>query len=111
MYAFRAGRGFIHVSYGLLSREFFMLINNVILVVSLAVVLWGTLAPIAYEAATDAKISVGPPFYNKLILPFLIPFVLFMSIGPSMKWIKTNLKFGAKSFFVIVFTMVLTSKW
>ena len=41
----RAGRGFIHVSYGLLSREFFMLINNVILVVSLAVVLWGTLAP------------------------------------------------------------------
>ena len=53
-YALRAGRGFIHVSYGLLSREFFMLINNVILVVSLAVVLWGTFA-IAWVASPTLK--------------------------------------------------------
>ena len=51
---------------------------------------------------------MGPPFYNKLILPFLIPFVLFMSIGPSMRWIKTNFKFRFKSFLVIIFTLVLS---
>ena len=47
-------------------------------------------------------------FYNKLILPFLIPFVLFMSIGPSMKWIKTNFRIGTKSFLVIIFTLILS---
>jgi cytochrome c-type biogenesis protein CcmF len=51
---------------------------------------------------------VGPPFYNKLILPFLIPFVLFMSIGPSMKWIKTNFSIGGKSLIVIIMTLILS---
>ena len=51
---------------------------------------------------------MGPPFYNKLILPFLIPFVLFMSIGPSMKWIKTNFRIGVNSFFIIIMTLILS---
>ena len=54
----------------------------------LSVVLIGTLYPIFLEVLTDHKISVGPPFYNKLIIPFLIFFLLFMSVGPNLKWIK-----------------------
>ena len=84
LYAMRAGRGFIHVSYGLLSREFFMLINNVILVVSLAVVLWGTLAPIAYEAVTDAKISVGPPFFNVFYVPLGCALAAVLALLPGI---------------------------
>ncbi len=91
-----------------LSKETAVLINNWFILYFLSVVLIGTIYPIFLDVILDEQISVGPPFYNKLILPFLIPFVLFMSIGPSMKWIKTNFKFGAKSFFVIVFTMVLS---
>ena len=91
-----------------LSKETAVLINNWFLLYFLSVVLIGTIYPIFLDVILDEQISVGPPFYNKLILPFLIPFVLFMSVGPSMKWIKTNLKFGAKSFFVIVFTLVLS---
>ncbi len=91
-----------------LSKETAVLINNWFILYFLSVVLIGTIYPIFLDVMLDEQISVGPPFYNKLILPFLIPFVLFMSIGPSMKWIKTNFKFGAKSFFVIVFTMVLS---
>ena len=91
-----------------LSKETAILINNWFILYFLSVVLIGTIYPIFLDVILDKQISVGPPFYNKLILPFLIPFVLFMSIGPSMKWIKTNFKFGAKSFFVIVFTMVLS---
>ena len=91
-----------------LSKETAVLINNWFILYFLSVVLIGTIYPIFLDVILDEQISVGPPFYNKLILPFLIPFVLFMSIGPSMKWIKTNFKFGAKSFFVIVFTMILS---
>ena len=44
------------------------------------------------EVITSEKISVGPPFYNKLIIPFLIPFLFAMTIGPKLKWIKSDLK-------------------
>ena len=84
-----------------LSKETAVLINNWFILYFLSVVLIGTIYPIFLDVILDEQISVGPPFYNKLILPFLIPFVLFMSIGPSMKWIKTNFKIGVKSFLVI----------
>jgi cytochrome c-type biogenesis protein CcmF len=58
----------------------------------LSVVLIGTVYPIFLEVIANEKISVGPPFYNKLLIPFLIPFLFFMSIGPSMKWIRHNIK-------------------
>ena len=79
------------------SKETSILINNWFILYFLSVVLIGTIYPIFLDVILDEQISVGPPFYNKLILPFLIPFVLFMSIGPSMKWIKTNIKIRAKS--------------
>ena len=69
----------------------------------LSVVLIGTLYPIFLEVISSTKISVGPPFYNKLIIPFLIPFLLAMAIGPKLKWIKSDLqnKFHLISFFII----------
>ncbi len=91
-----------------LSKETAVLINNWFILYFLSVVLIGTIYPIFLDVILDEQISVGPPFYNKLILPFLIPFVLFMSIGPSMKWIKTNFRIGVKSFLVIVFTLILS---
>ena len=90
LYAFRAGRGFVHVSYSFFSREFFILINNVILVVSLAVVLWGTLAPIAYEAVTDAKISVGPPFFNAFYVPLGCALAAVLALLPVINWKRTD---------------------
>ena len=57
----------------------------------LSVVLIGTVYPIFLEVINGSKISIGPPFYQKLIVPFLIPFLLFMAIGPRLKWIKDNL--------------------
>ena len=57
----------------------------------LSVVLIGTIYPIFLDVLSSQKISVGPPFYHKLIIPFLIPFLLIMAIGPKLKWIKSNL--------------------
>jgi len=76
-----------------LSKEVSILINNWFLMYFLSVILIGTLYPIFLEVISNQKISVGPPFYNKLIVPFLIFFMLFMSIGPNFRWIKeTNIK-------------------
>ena len=58
----------------------------------LSVVLIGTTYPIFLEVITNDKISVGPPFYHKLIIPFLFPFLLFMAIGPKLNWINDSFK-------------------
>ena len=69
-------------SYGFfwLSKETSILINNWFMMYFLSVVLIGTVYPIFLEAISSEQISVGPPFYHKLIIPFLFPFLIFMVI-------------------------------
>ncbi|NQW07572.1 MAG: heme lyase CcmF/NrfE family subunit [Candidatus Pelagibacter sp.] len=75
-----------------LSRETSILINNWFMMYFLSVVLIGTVYPIFLDVISSEKISVGPPFYHKLIAPFLIPFLLFMSVGPRLKWVKSKVE-------------------
>jgi len=75
-----------------LSKETSILFNNWFLMYFLSVVLIGTVYPIFLEVLSGEKISVGSPFYHKLIIPFLIPFLIFMSIGPNLNWIKSEIK-------------------
>ena len=75
-----------------LSKETSIIINNWFMMYFLSVVLVGTVYPIFLDVLTSEKISVGPPFYHKLLIPFLIPFLLIMAIGPKLKWIKSNLE-------------------
>tara|TARA_B100000902_G_scaffold293900_1_gene280499 strand:- start:1573 stop:3450 length:1878 start_codon:yes stop_codon:yes gene_type:complete len=79
-------------SFFLISKETSILINNWFMMYFLSVVLIGTVYPIFLDVISSQKISVGPPFYHKLIIPFLIPFLIFMAIGPQLKWIKAELK-------------------
>ena len=78
-------------SFFWLSKETSIIINNWFMMYFLSVVLIGTVYPIFLDVLSSQKISVGPPFYHKLIIPFLIPFLLMMVIGPKLKWIKSNL--------------------
>ena len=75
----------------ILSREVSIIINNWFMMYFLSVVVIGTLYPIFLDVLNGEKISVGAPFYEKLLLPFLIPFLFFMAVGQNFKWIKTNL--------------------
>jgi len=75
-----------------LSKETSILINNWFMMYFLSVILIGTTYPIFLEVLIEEKISVGPPFYYKLLVPFLIPFLIFMAIGPKIKWIKDKFK-------------------
>ena len=79
-------------SFFWLSKETSILINNWFMMYFLSVVLIGTVYPIFLEVLSSERISVGPPFYNKLIIPLLIPFLFAMAIGPKLKWIKSNLE-------------------
>ena len=77
------------------SKETFVLINNWFMMFYLLTVLLGTLYPIFTDALLESKISVGPPFYNSVIIPVVVIFLFFMAIGPQSKWIKnkfTNFK-------------------
>jgi cytochrome c-type biogenesis protein CcmF len=77
------------------SKETFILINNWFMMFYLITVLLGTIYPIFTDVLTGNKISIGPPFYNIVIIPVVVIFLLIMAIGPRVKWIKekfNNLK-------------------
>ena len=93
----------INNTLAFLSKETSVLINNWFMMYFLSVVLIGTIYPIFLEVITSNKISVGPPFYNKLILPFLIPFLLAMAIGPNLNWIKSDFK---DKFYMTIFLII-----
>tara|TARA_B110001452_G_scaffold264087_1_gene266504 strand:+ start:421 stop:2298 length:1878 start_codon:yes stop_codon:yes gene_type:complete len=95
-------------SFFLLSKETSILINNLFMMYFLSVVLIGTVYPIFLDVISLQKISVGPPFYHKLIIPFLIPFLIFMAIGPQLKWIKSNLENKLSLFFLLIFSLLLS---
>ena len=73
-----------------ISKETFILSNNWFMMFYLATVFIGTIYPIFTQVLYDTKISVGPPFYNAVIAPIIIPFLIMMAIGPKMSWIKSK---------------------
>ena len=91
-----------------LSRESSILINNWFMIYFLSVVLIGTVYPIFLDVISSEKISIGPPFYHKLIAPFLILFLLFMSLGPRLKWIKSKIENKNSLITTFIISVVLT---
>tara|TARA_B100001057_G_scaffold237895_1_gene238200 strand:+ start:3282 stop:5156 length:1875 start_codon:yes stop_codon:yes gene_type:complete len=91
------------ISFSPLSKETSILINNWLLMYFLSVILIGTVYPIFLDVISSQQISVGPPFYQKLIVPFLIPFLIFMALGPQLKWIKSDID---KKLHLIIFLII-----
>ncbi len=91
-----------------LSRETAILINNWFMMYFLSVILIGTVYPIFLDVMSSEKISVGPPFYQKLIVPFLIPFLLFMSLGPKLDWIKSKIKNQSSLIILFIISLFLS---
>ena len=90
-------------NYRIFSKEFFILINNWFMIFFLAVVLIGTLYPVFLDTLSGEKISVGPPYYNFILAPFLIPLLFLMTSGPKHKWVSSETK---KFFDIILFLSV-----
>ncbi len=86
IYAWRAPQVKSAGNFALLSRETFLLGNNVLLVVATATILLGTIYPLILDALNLGKISVGPPYFNAVFVPLMIPLIIALGIGPLTRW-------------------------
>ncbi len=91
LYAWRAPKSALGGKFSFTSRETFILLGNVFLVVSAASILLGTLYPLLIDALHLGKISVGPPYFNSVFVPIMVPLLVLMGIGPWAHWKNTDL--------------------
>jgi cytochrome c-type biogenesis protein CcmF len=97
LYAWRAPKLYVPGGFEFFSREFFLLVNNVILVCVAGLVLWGTLSPLVYEILGLGKISVGPPVFAVMFLVPMLPLMMFLGIGMHSVWKRRRLTVAARS--------------
>ncbi len=90
LYAVRAPEVKSTVKFSWLSREAMLLANNVLLVVSMATVLLGTLYPLVADALNLGRISVGPPYFNFFFVPLMAILSVLLGIGAHINWKKTK---------------------
>lgn len=108
LFALRAPVVRSQVGFGLWSRETLLLVNNIVLVVSAAMILLGTLYPLVLDALTGAKLSVGPPYFNALFLPLMALLMAVIAVGVLVRWKDTPLKWlGGMLTPVLVASVVL----
>ena len=91
LYAWRARQVGLGSKFDVVSRESFLLTNNVLLTVAAASVLLGTLYPLFIDALGMAKLSVGPPYFNSVFVPLMVPAAFLMGVGPFARWKKASL--------------------
>ena len=94
-------------NYNFKSKETVILANNWFMAFFLVTVLIGMLYPIFLDVLTQVKISVGPPFFNIVIIPLVVPFMFLMAIGPKFTWIKSQIKIFNKILFPILGAVVI----
>ncbi|WP_455222509.1 heme lyase CcmF/NrfE family subunit [Kaarinaea lacus] len=119
LFAWRAPKVGIGGRFGLISRESALLTNNVLLVVAAGAVLLGTLYPLLLDALEMGKISVGPPYFDAVFLPLMVPALFLMAIGPIARWkqadlpnIVTRLRWAAVVSLVMgLLTPVVMGEW
>jgi len=108
LYAWRAPKLYVPGGFEPFSREFFLLVNNVILVSVAALVLWGTLSPLVYELLNIGKISVGPPVFAVMFLVPMLPLMIFLAIGMHSAWRRGKLLTNARPLWWMLAAAVLS---
>src|SRR5208283_3797375 len=98
-----------HRLESLVSRESSFLFNNLVLLVACFAVLWGTLFPVLSEAVTGSKVTVGPPFFNRVNVPIGLFLVFLTGVGPLLAWRQTSLDRVRRNFVVPTALAVLTA--
>lgn len=86
LFAFRASQVGLGGRFALVSRESFLMANNILLLSATGAVLLGTLYPLFIDALGLGKISVGPPYFNSVFVPLVTPLLFLIGIGPLARW-------------------------
>ena len=92
LFAWRAPKVKLGGTFALVSRETLLLINNVLLCVACGSVLLGTLYPLIIDALNLGKLSVGPPYFNAVFVPVMMPLLFLIAAGPIARWKHADLK-------------------
>lgn len=72
--------------FQIFSKETMLLTNNVLLTSAMLTVLLGTLYPLIIDSLGLGKLSVGPPYFNMVFMPLMVPVLFLMAIGPAIHW-------------------------
>ena len=92
LFAWRAGSVSLGAKMIWISRESVLLSNSVLLVVATAAVLLGTLYPLVIDALNMGKLSVGPPYFNTVFVPLMVPVLFLMVLGVRARWRESTLQ-------------------
>ena len=92
LFAWRAGSVSLGTKMIWISRESVLLSNSVLLVVATAAVLLGTLYPLVIDALDMGKLSVGPPYFNTVFVPLMVPVLFLMVLGVRARWRESTLQ-------------------
>ena len=92
LFAWRAGSVSLGTKMIWISRESVLLSNSVLLVVATAAVLLGTLYPLVIDALNMGKLSVGPPYFNTVFVPLMVPVLFLMVLGVRARWRESTLQ-------------------
>ena len=109
LYVFRAHKIASTTSFDALSREGGLVLNNLLLCIATATVFIGTFYPLAMDALTGNKLTVGPPYFNITFGPIMIALIAFMAVGPLLKWRTDSLARLARPLLMIGIGAALTA--
>src|SRR5499427_9190683 len=87
-----------HKLESVVSRESSFLFNNLLLLVACFTVFWGTWFPLLSEFFQGHKVTVGPPFFNRVVIPIGLILLLLTAVGPLLAWRKTSLESVTRNF-------------
>ena len=90
LFAWRAPTVGLGARFALFSKETALLANNVLFMVAAGAVLLGTLYPLILDALGMGKISVGPPYFDSVFVPLMVPTIFLMGVGPMARWKETS---------------------
>jgi cytochrome c-type biogenesis protein CcmF len=93
----------------LVSRESSFLFNNLILLLACFTVLWGTLFPVLSEFVQGSKVTMGPPFFNRVAVPVGLALIFLTGIGPLLPWRSTSLRAIRRNFILPCIAIVGTA--
>jgi cytochrome c-type biogenesis protein CcmF len=109
LYAVQASKVKSRGRFELFSRESMLLTNNILLIAALIVVLLGTLLPLVHKEIGLGSISIGEPFFNRIFSVLIVPFSLFLGVGPLVRWKRQSLSELSKPLgSLLILSVVLT---
>ncbi|GAB5458942.1 MAG: heme lyase CcmF/NrfE family subunit [Henriciella sp.] len=92
LYALRSGKIEHGTGFELESREASLALNNILIVCATATVFLGTFYPLIIDAVSGNRITVGPPYFNMTFAPIMSVLIIFMAVGPLLKWRSDSLQ-------------------